>query len=879
MMRFIRTLIFIALVLLFGYYFFTHYHELITLQKLAHQANVVWLALALATQIIYYVLFTEVYSFSFRAFGIKRKFRDLWPVIVGSISLNVLTPLGNLAGITLFVDDAKQSGFSSKDAVSGSLLAIALDYIGFLPFLLAGIVLLMQRKSLNHYELVATVLFLCLAAAIVLLILALLYTPAWVRVFYQFIITIGKKLHLAPKSTHNLPTGIVSKLQRNKRDLFSALGIAIVSHAVNLFSLFMIFQAFSIHASASVLLATYATSILLLIISFSPQGIGIVEPAMILAMTAEGVSPVSAVLVTATFRMITLWLPFVIGFLVLKRTRSFQDILQWTTEWKVRLIALATALLGGLIAFSSLGTFFTGLVTVPDWALPSYIRQDTRFGTALIGLALFVFAQSLWRRKRAAWFLTIIAVLIASVSFLLKGFDIVPVLALWFFAAWLYSLQPLFYAHSDLPSTRRGLFTISLMVLFVLGYGLLGFYMFAHRFNLPFSLNGALGNTFLLAVPFYDAQLDLPSRAGFFALSIDVMGWIIIGYGLYLLSRPSHSSVMAQTLQIKEIVSHHDTTRNSRIALFPDKSYFVTKHKTVIAYKVSRRVAIALGDPIGPKEDLTTSIQSYLRFSYTHDWLPVFYQVMPETVTQYERLGLKSLCIGHEAMIDLTTYTIAVPELKQLRNSVNKVERLGYTATMHHPPYSSVFIQELRWISNQWLVQHKGAEKQFSLGWFEESIISTQLIMTIQDPHNTIVGFITLIPYDRDKALGVDLMRYAPHFQNGIMDYLMYQTIIQARESGFTTFNLGLSPLYQQGKSSAWQHKIMNQVFHNFNYFYNFRGLQQFKAKFNPSWEARYLIYPSDSSLPALIYAIIQANSGEPLWLSFILALFRRGKR
>jgi phosphatidylglycerol lysyltransferase len=47
--------------------------------------------------------------------------------------------------------------------------------------------------------------------------------------------------------------------------------------------------------------------------------------------------------------------------------------------------------------------------------------------------------------------------------------------------------------------------------------------------------------------------------------------------------------------------------------------------------------------------------------------------------------------------------------------------------------------------------------------------------------------------------------------------------------------------------------------------FYNFKGLHEFKAKFDPTWSPRYLIYPGAANLPAVTIALLRADSGTDL--------------
>jgi phosphatidylglycerol lysyltransferase len=57
--------------------------------------------------------------------------------------------------------------------------------------------------------------------------------------------------------------------------------------------------------------------------------------------------------------------------------------------------------------------------------------------------------------------------------------------------------------------------------------------------------------------------------------------------------------------------------------------------------------------------------------------------------------------------------------------------------------------------------------------------------------------------------------------------------------------------------------RALHYVYEHINQFYNFKGLHKFKAKFNPNWSPRYLIYPGPGSLLPVALALGEADSGE----------------
>ncbi len=98
------------------------------------------------------------------------------------------------------------------------------------------------------------------------------------------------------------------------------------------------------------------------------------------------------------------------------------------------------------------------------------------------------------------------------------------------------------------------------------------------------------------------------------------------------------------------------------------------------------------------------------------------------------------------------------------------------------------------------------------------------------------------------------------------MDFLFVCLINWARETGFATFNLGLSSLSGIGENAGDPaiEKALHYVYEHINQFYNFQGLHDFKEKFHPEWSPRFLIYQGAASLPGVAAAVVRADSGNP---------------
>jgi len=227
--------------------------------------------------------------------------------------------------------------------------------------------------------------------------------------------------------------------------LWRTLAIALFAHALNLACLFTLFLAFHQTVSLGVLVAGYAMGMLFLIVSITPQGIGVVEGVMTLVFTSLMVPPTQSAVVSLAFRGLTFWLPLLIGFILLRRVKTFSAVVSnQDGEQDYRLAAEFTALIGLLNLLSALVPNLPEPVRVIEQYAPLGVNQAGRVIAGLAGVALLLLAGGLWRRVRIAYWLTIVFLAISIVSIIFNRQDLMVAVVSLVLAAWLTYLRPRF---------------------------------------------------------------------------------------------------------------------------------------------------------------------------------------------------------------------------------------------------------------------------------------------------------------------------------------------------------------------------------------------------------------------------------------------------
>ena len=131
------------------------------------------------------------------------------------------------------------------------------------------------------------------------------------------------------------------------------------------------------------------------------------------------------------------------------------------------------------------------------------------------------------------------------------------------------------------------------------------------------------------------------------------------------------------------------------------------------------------------------------------------------------------------------------------------------------------------------------------------------------------VAFANLWTTATRAELSVDLMRFDPRAPRCAMDYLFSELMLWGQHAGYRWFNLGMAPLSgleSHPLAPAW-HRVGNFVFRHGEHFHNFEGLRRYKAKFDPTWEPRYLVARGGIALPRVlvdISVLIAGGMKEP---------------
>ena len=138
-------------------------------------------------------------------------------------------------------------------------------------------------------------------------------------------------------------------------------------------------------------------------------------------------------------------------------------------------------------------------------------------------------------------------------------------------------------------------------------------------------------------------------------------------------------------------------------------------------YGISGKSWIAMGDPVGERDQIKELIWDFYEMSKLHQGRAVFYEVSEKYIPVYLDLGLTLVKIGEEAKVPLESFTLEGSAGKDFRYTVRNVEKKGYRFEIIPSEEVPALIPELKKVSDAWLEIKTGKEMRFSVGFLVRS--------------------------------------------------------------------------------------------------------------------------------------------------------------
>ncbi|MEE1979227.1 bifunctional lysylphosphatidylglycerol flippase/synthetase MprF [Shewanella xiamenensis] len=595
------------------------------------------------------------------------------------------------------------------------------------------------------------------------------------------------------------------------------------------------------------------------VLAHVPGGIGVFET--VVTVTLSQYLPAEQILSSVIiYRLMYYIVPFVLALMY------FVATLVLTNKDKFSKLNVNLQIVRQLLPpLLSISVFGVGLVLLLSVVNPSIIHKYHWLGeivplpivelSSLIlsasAISLLLLSHGLFKRYQKAFELTQKLLLVAMVFIVLKGAQWQISLALGLIYLLMLPCEQVFYRQGSIVGIKYSFgWALSLAAALFLMMWVL---FFAYQ---DVDYDHSLWFTFS-----QDSHVSRALRGGAVALVI-----LLIFAFRYVLAmrRPQTRLLDEHTLSCAMDIVANAPSSHGFLALVQDKSLlFNEDNDAFLMYARAGHCWVVMGDPIGNPDKFDDLLWQFRELCDAYDGWPVFYQVTQRYLPHFLEQGLSLYKLGEEAIVPLAEFDLQSSKYRSLRQSHAKALREGLRFKIIEASEVKALLPTLEVISSSWLKAKQGREKGFSVGYFSAAYLCATP-MALVYLNDELVAFSNVWASAAKIEFSVDLMRYEPSLSgSNIMDFLFTELLLWGKQQGYQQFNLGMAPmsgLTDRALVPFWT-KLAKTVYKKGNKFYNFQGLRRYKDKFNPRWEAKYLICYGGLSLPVVVGSLVTLTS------------------
>ena len=831
-------------------FFFREQHiELVRIQEELKRSSPVYIIAGILLTVVYVLAQAQMYVHSFRALNKSVPLGLALSLFLKRNLVSIFLPAGGFSSLVFFTRQIEDRGISKSNIHLASTL---FGFCGILSVVIVGIPVMgiaLLFTSLGKAELLAFVFLILLTIALITLI----YSISRKGYAYHWLAKIR------PSITTILDDMIDQKVSR--KEFWNTLLVSIGIEVIGIVHLYISMLALGLNASWPAAIIGYMVMVVLLIASPFLRGLGTIELSLTFILQQFGFPIVAAATITLLFRFFEFWLPL------------FAGILSFITKRDNLILRV-------LPAFIILMLGIVNIVSAITPAIPARLRlvqnliSDNLIVTSnalvlVFGLVLVMMSVFLLQGSKRAWYAAVAITAFSFFGHLLKAADYEEAILAFTAGATLWYTRSFYKLKPNPGFVSFNYLVIIYAALAVLAYGVLGFYFIDKRhFGIDFHFDQAVKAVLKLLFLIDDKALAPKTPFGErFEHSVYIAGATLILFIIFSLLKPYFSKPYNKQEDFdnaNDLLKKFGRSALDYFKTYPDKLLFFNDDQSAfISFKITRHFAVVLEDPVAANDHIKKEmVNQFEVFCQENGFISAYYRVPESSLEFYKSLGRKSIPIGEEAILDLSSFTMQGGKMKTTRSAVNRLVSEGFQFKVYKGPVKLGMLQKLEKVSEEWLRELNQKEVAFTQGVFDAGILKEQTILTIEDQEEKVYAFLNLVPDFAPGEATYDLIRKVTDAPNGILDMLLSMTFLYLKEEGYQTVNMGLAPLSGMENVNVTQ-KTIKYAYENFRIFGQFKGLRRYKEKFLPRWEKKYLIYSHNYHLLQVPRALKRVSEGN----------------
>ncbi len=330
--------------------------------------------------------------------------------------------------------------------------------------------------------------------------------------------------------------------------------------------------------------------------------------------------------------------------------------------------------------------------------------------------------------------------------------------------------------------------------------------------------------------------------------------------------RPRPSTTTPERRQAHVLVQAHGRDTLAAFKLRHDLEYlFSSGGDAFLGYQARNGVLLVAGDPVGADGAVETLLGETLGFARAHGLRVGVVGASGPTASRWRSLGLRSLYIGDEAIVDTRSFSLDGRPIRKVRQSVSRLVAAGFTVSVEDvSALSGADLAELEAVSERW--RGGAPERGFSMATRLADPAAREGVAAVaRDAGGAVRGWVLYLPAFGRAAMSLALMRRDRDTPNGLMEFVVASSIERLRDRGVEDVSLNFAAFARPLREPRGRlDRILGRAVGFASRWYQIESLYRFNAKFFPRWEPRYLIFESALALPRVGLATLIAEGQVP---------------
>jgi lysyl-tRNA synthetase class 2 len=232
----------------------------------------------------------------------------------------------------------------------------------------------------------------------------------------------------------------------------------------------------------------------------------------------------------------------------------------------------------------------------------------------------------------------------------------------------------------------------------------------------------------------------------------------------------------------------------------------------------------------------------------------------------YDELGLRTLYLGDEAIIETGSFSLEGRAIRKVRQSVSRLQKAGFGTELR-----TLATLDQSTLSQIETVLERGRlgapERGFSMAMdsIRGDCEADTLFVLARDAEGTVRGVLHFVPCYGRPAVSLSFMRRDPSTPNGLTEFLVTQAVALLRERGIEELSLNFATAARfMNDPQNHVERAVGKLAAKLNRYFQIESLYRFNAKFFPRWEPRYAVYEGIFGLPRMFLAGMWAEGQLP---------------